>query len=586
MDYKKIISEHIHRATSKITSSTTSLEIKEIIEKIEVPPDRKLGDFAFPCFILSKALKKSPQNIALELKEKLNDINIKEEHKYFELINNEGPYLNFFVNKEMFIKHILKKVLEKKNDYGRREQESKEVILIESPGPNTNKPLHLGHLRNMMLGQSLFNIQKFLGKDAHIVNVVNDRGVHICKSMLAYQKFGNGATPESANRKSDHFVGDYYVKYAQLEKDHPEYEQEVQEMLKKWEENDEETKTLWKKMNDWTLKGFEQTYKRLDFNIEKEYFESDTYMHGKEIILEGLKKGIFEKDENGAIISDFTNKNLGKKVLLRSNLTSVYITQDIFMANKRYQDFHFDEMVYVVGNEQEYHFKVLFEVFKLLGWKFGEKCQHFSYGMVELPEGKMKSREGTVIDTDDLLDSVNTYALEEVNNRYKLPVSKAKERAELIALSAVRFFFLKFDPVKNFVFDPKESLSFDGETGPYIEYSHARINSIFKKAGEILDKDLENADFSLLNSDKEFEIVLKLDTFPDIITQAGRELKPSTIAHYLIGLAQSFNNFYHANPVLNVEPELRNARLALIKSVKNVLKIGMNLLNIQEIEEM
>jgi arginyl-tRNA synthetase len=580
MDFKHKIAQLIHEETK--------LPLKEAESFIEVPPDPKLGDYAFPCFILAKQLKKSPQNIALELQESFSKINLQQEHKYFELIKNEGPYLNFFISKELFLKKVLDGILKEKSDYGQNEK-SGEIILIESPGPNTNKPLHLGHLRNMLLGQSLYNILKKQGHEVHTVNVVNDRGIHICKSMLAYQKLGSHDTPEISRLKSDHFVGKYYVKYSELAKENPEIEKQAQEMLKRWEDGDEETIVLWRKMNEWALNGFAETYTKLGFDIEKEYFESDTYKYGKEIIYDGLKKGIFQEDENG-IIFDLENKGLGKKVLLRKDGTSVYITQDIYMAWKRHIDFNFNKMYYVVGNEQDYHFKVLFEIFKALGWKFHDGCHHFSYGMVELPEGKMKSREGTVIDTDDLIKSVTDIAREEIKQRYpELNLNDLNARADTIALSAIRFFFLKYDPMRNFVFNPKESLSFDGETGPYIEYSNARINSIFKKLKESNTQEEfnpEKSDITLLKGDNEFALARLLSQYPETIDKAATEMKPSIICRYLIELGQKFNEFYHSNPILNAERDLRDARLTLIYAVQLILKSGMELLQIVPIEEM
>lgn len=575
MDFKYQIAKLIHEETK--------IPLMEAKSLIEVPPDPKLGDYAFPCFTLSKQLKKSPMNIALELQESLKKINLKQDHKYFELIKNEGPYINFFINKELLVKNVIGTILSEKNDYGKKKK-SGEVILIESPGPNTNKPLHLGHLRNILLGQSISNILKKQGHEVHIVNVVNDRGIHICKSMLAYKKLGSGDSPELSKMKSDHFVGKYYVKYSELEKENPEIEKEAQELLKKWEDEDEETIALWRKMNAWALDGFSETYNKLGFDIEKEYFESDTYKHGREIIYAGLKKGIFQEDDSG-IIFDLENKGLGKKVLLRKDGTSVYITQDIYMAWKRYEDFNFDRMYYVVGNEQEYHFKVLFEIFKALGWKFHEGCYHFSYGMVELPEGKMKSREGNVVDIDDLIHDVTEIARIELKQRYpELSINELDRRAGIIALAAIRFFFLKYDPLRNFVFNPKESLSFEGETGPYIEYSYARINSIFKKIEEGFNP--EDSDFSLLKEDNEIALVKLLSQYPEIIDKAANEMKPSVICRYLIELAQKFSEFYHANPVINSEKKIRDARLTLVYCIQTVLKSGMELLSMTPIEEM
>jgi arginyl-tRNA synthetase len=378
-----------------------------------------------------------------------------------------------------------------------------------------------------------------------------------------------------------------------MEKENPAVEQEIQDMLVKWENNDMHVRALWAKMNSWALKGYSETFKQLDFKIDREYLESELYLHGKDIILKGLDEGIFEKDESGAVIFNLEDKGLGKKVLLRANGTSVYITQDIYMAKKRYEEYKFKEMIYIVGNEQEHHFRVLFEIFKKLGWVFGDKCYHFSYGMVELPEGKLKSREGNIVDTDNLLQDVKIMCVEELKKRYEnLSEKELDGRATIISMSAIRFFFLKFDPLRNFVYNPKESLSFEGETGPYIEYSHARINSIFKKFREkedIVDveKYVHGADTGLLVENNEFELVKTLDKFPACVESAAKDFKPSSITHYLLELAQQFNEFYHANPILSCEDkELMKARLYLIYNIQIVLKIGLNLLHIQEIDEM
>jgi len=569
---------------------------EEIDQALEVPPDPKLGDYAFPCFPLAKALKKAPADIAKDIASRFTMPNV--------TAKAVGPYLNFFIEKKAIAESVIKEIQKQGETYGR--QHNKSVVLVESPGPNTNKPLHLGHLRNILLGSTITNILRFYGNDVHIVNVVNDRGVHICKSMLAYQKFGNGLTPEKAKRKSDYFVGDFYVKYAQAEKDHPEYEQEIQQMLVKWEDGDPETIALWKKMNSWAVEGFKQTYKTLNFNIERDYYESDTYRHGKDIILDGLKKGIFQKDEEGAVIADLEKQGLGKKVLLRGNGTSVYITQDIYMAKKRQEDYKFNEMIYVVGNEQEFHFKVLFEVFRLLGWKFADSCYHFSYGMVELPEGKMKSREGNVVDIDELIEGVMEIAKAELKERYpELAKPELERRTKAIAMAAIRFFFLKFDPPKNFVYNPKESLSFEGETGPYVLYAYARICSIFSKLGEKpgqkdnaghkgrqglqkadISADLSHADLSLLTTEPDRKLVTTLSAFKDIAEEAAARRKPSLLAHYLFELATAFTEYYHLNPILKENPELRDARLALIDCVRTVLKTGLNLLDIEVLEEM
>ncbi|MBN1646191.1 arginine--tRNA ligase, partial [Candidatus Woesearchaeota archaeon] len=464
--------------------------------------------------------------------------------------------------------------------------------LIESPGPNTNKPLHIGHLRNILLGASLFNMYKFTGKKPHLVNVVNDRGVHICKSMLAYKKWGQGRTPEQAGKKPDHFVGDWYVRYTVEAEKNPELENEVQDMLLKWEQGDEETVRLWKKMNGWALQGFSDTYAKLGFKIEKDYMESDTYKHGKEIVLDGLNKGLFFKDEEGAVCVDLEKQGLGKKVLIRANGTSVYITQDIYLAKKRFDDYKFSEMVYVVGNEQQHHFKVLFQIFRILGYEFGNHCKHFSYGLVELPEGKMKSREGKVVDTDDLIDAVITLAKEEVKKRHPdIDDKEADKRAVQIGFSAVRFFFLKYDSLKNFVFNPEESLSFEGETGPYVQYAHARICSILRKAGITEDRSsitAENIDYGLLDSNDDKNLAKRMLEFPAVVEKAAGELKPNLVCNYLLKLAQEFSQYYNSSKIIQGESDkrLQDARIALAVCVKQVIKNGLALLEIESPEEM
>lgn len=555
----------------KLLEKETKLKTSVIDSLLEKPPSLEFGDFAFPCFSLSKKMKKAPHDIAEQLLRKIKPT------KTISKIETRGPYLNFFINRKVLNKEVLESVLKEQADYGHTKGK-KSIVLVESPGPNTNKPLHIGHLRNILLGSSITKILESQGKEVHIVNVINDRGVHICKSMLAYQKYGKGKTPERAKMKSDHFVGDFYVKYAQEEKKNPKLAAEVQELLVKWEDGDKETLKLWKQMNSWALKGFAETYKRLGFKIEKEYLESDTYKHGKDIILKGLKKGIFQKDEEGAILFDLEKQGLGNKVLLRSNGTSVYITQDIYMAKKRQDDFKFDEMIYVVGNEQEYHFKVLFNVFKALGWKFADKCIHFSYGMVELPDGKMKSREGTVVDTDNLITRVEILAIKELHKRYSdLSEKEIERRVEIITMGAVRFFFLKFDPMRNFVFNPKESLSFEGETGPYIQYAYARINSILRKN----EHKISTANYELLKTKEEQQLIKNISEFPNIVSMAAKSYKPSIITNHLLELAQTFNEFYHKSSILKSEPKLRDARLILIRVVAQVLKNGLALLGIE-----
>jgi arginyl-tRNA synthetase len=567
---------------AKAISDASGCSFEIIKEKIEVPPDSKLGDFAFPCFILSKELKKAPPMIAQDLVSKLSLMTSLSAAGIF--VKAIGPYLNFYIDHSKIVKSILFEVLTEKENYGKGNKT--EIVLVESPGPNTNKPLHMGHLRNILLGDSIYKILLKNGKNAHLVNIVNDRGVHICKSMLAYQMFGKGITPESTGIKSDHFVGNFYVEYAKYAKEHPEVEEEIQKMLVKWEDGDSEVRKLWAMMNKWALDGFSQTYKLLDFNIEKEYFESDVYLSGKDIILDGLNKGLFEKDAEGGVILDLENKGLGKKVLLRSNGTAVYITQDIAMAKKRYDDYKFDEMIYVVGNEQEHHFKVLFEVFKTLGWSFGNKCAHFSYGMVELPEGKMKSREGNVVDTDNLVSDVILMAKEEITSRYSnLSDEEIQRRSKIIAMGAIRFFILKHDAKKGFVYNPKESLAFEGETGPYVQYTHARICSILRKT-DFKFNGTSSINYDLLNTDLDKEVVKLLGEYPAIVDKSASELSPNVLCNYLTKLAQKFNNYYAGNKIIQEDVALQESRLCLIYAVKILLSDGLKLLGIDAPEEM
>lgn len=612
----------LHEKESKhslISSETKELLSQKISEELEIPPNLELGNFAYPCFKLSSTLKKPPTQISKELSQKISGLlskpfsNSKEkltkELYYIDSIKPIGPYLNFYLNKSNISKELLSLILTQNNEYGKLKNKNPKTILIESPGPNTNKPLHLGHLRNMLLGDSISKILAFYGNDIHIVNIINDRGIHICKSMIAYQKLGENKTPKSENIKSDHFVGNYYVLYSKLEKENPEVIKEAEELLIKWENEDPKVIKLWEKMNKWAIEGFQKTYNKLGFNIEKDYFESQIYKKGREIILEGLKQGIFQKDESGAIIADLKDKSLGQKVLLRANGTSVYITQDIYLSKQRYDEYKYDKMIYVVANEQERHFQTLFEILKKLKYEFANNCIHFSYGMVELPEGKMKSREGNVIDTDDLIEQMIALSKEEIQKRYSnLTIKEINNRAEKIALCAIKFFFLKFDPARNFVFNPQESLSFEGETGPYIQYTYARIKSIEKnvnKTGINFDfdsaKDIKKAlgkiDCSLLDTPLDFELISLLLGFEEKIESASINFKPSILARYALDLSQCINKYYHTNRVLediskedptSVDnmPTISLSRLMLLKASALVLKNTLVLFGIDVLDEM
>ncbi len=556
----------------KHLSKETSLSKKEIENLLETPPSRELGDYAFPCFILSKILKKNPAEIASDLAKKIPK-------KNFEKIESKGPYVNFFVDSKILARKTIEKILKEKNNFGSLKK--KEKILIESPGPNTNKPLHLGHVRNIILAQSVQRILSFAGNKVKIVNINNDRGAHICKSMLAYEKFGANKTPESEKIKSDHFVGNFYVRFAQEEKNNPELEKEVQKILLKWESGDKKILEVWKKMNKWALDGFTETYKKFNLKIDKEYYESQVYKNGKEIITEQLKKGTVKKKPDGAFYIDLSSKGLGEKILLRADGTSIYITQDLYLAIQRKKEIGFDKMLYVVANEQNYHFNALFEILKKFGYKWAENLIHLSYGMVLLESGRMKSREGTVVDADDIISELESLAKAELDARYPdLSKEEKKIRSEVIAMAALRYHFLKVERGKDMLFKPKESISFEGNTGPYLLYTYARAKSILKKADKI--KKTKSIPENL--SEQERKLVFQLSLFPETFKKSNENLSPSIIANYTFELSQIFNEFYHSEKVIGSEKE--DFRLLLVESFLIVLELSLNLLNIKVLQEM
>jgi len=550
------------------------LNLEEIEALIEIPPPEFDYTYAFPCFKLSKFHKKKPNTIAQDLRDKI---------KLPEIINNidvAGPYLNFIIKPKI----ILENIFELKSDYGRirdiLEKGKKLKIVIEYPSPNTNKPLHFGHIRNILLGKSLSNLLEYKGHRVFQVNLYNNRGIHICKSMLAYKKWGNNREPD---KKSDHFVGDFYVKYSKMTEKDPSLEQEAYKLLRLWENGDKDTLDLWKKMNDWVLEGFKVTFKKLGISFDKEYFESDLYLKGKEIILDGLKKGIFKKAEDGAIFVELKEKyNLPDKFLIRSDGTSIYITQDIYLAYKKKADFNYDRSIYVVGDPQNQHFKWLFAILDMLGFK--EDNYHLSYGMISLPSGKMKSREGTVVDGDDVIEEVEKLAFNEVNKRYPdLTEKEKKTRAETIGLAAMTFYILKYNPVKGFIFKPDESISFEGETGPYIQYCYARIASIISKSGIEISTHIN---WDLLNHEKERFLIKQLVYLPEIIDTSERTYNIHLIPQYLLSLCQAFNSFYTSCQVITEDKELEKARLLLIYCVQIVIKTGLDILGIKTLDKM
>lgn len=553
--------QYIEKELKRVT------KLKEV--SLEIPPDPKLGDYAFPCFVLAKEMKKSPNKIAEELAGKINKNDLISD------VKTAGPYLNFFVNKTEQAKNVLLAIMKEKEFYG-KSRIGKDRIVIEYPAPNTNKPLHLGHVRNMVLGKSVLLLLNEIGNEVIPVNLVNDRGVHICKSMLAYQKWGKDKEPD---RKGDFFVGDYYVLFNQKAKDMHGLEEEAQEMLRKWEAGDKETRALWKKMRKWALDGFKETYKKFNVDFKKEYYESDIWTFGKEIVENGLKKGVLEQDETGAIYADLEKYKLPKKFLLRGDGTTLYMTQDIYLAISKHKDFKFDSSVYVVGSEQNLHFQQLFKVLELLGNSWAKKCYHLSYGMVYLPEGRMKSREGNVVDADDLVEEVVDAAKVEIEKRHGSEITSRQidKRAWQVGLGAIKFFILKHDPVKDMVYDPNESLSLEGETGPYIQYTHARINSVLKKA----KSKVMIADFGAYDTPEELRLIDLLGKFPGVVFDSASRYKPSTLCRYLLDLCQAFNEFYQTIQILKAEDKEKKARLLLIDCVRRVIVNGLKLLDIE-----
>jgi len=555
----------------EILSKEAKLNRKQIENLIEIPPKQELGDYAFPCFTLAKQFKKSPLEIAQDLSIKLR----KNETKEIASIEAAGPYINFFTNKNLLAKNVIKMV--KNKSWGTLKMENKKIG-IEYPGPNTNKALHVGHLRNIAIGESVSNISKATGNKVYHLNIYNDRGILISKSMIAYKKYAKGKTPESEKKKGDHFVGELYQKFTtEAEKD-KKLEEEAQELLKKWEAEDKETRELWKKMNDWAYKGMQETFDKFGLSkIDKNYYESEMYKEGKEIVEKGLKKGIFFKKEDGAIAIDLEKEKLGEKILLRNDGTSIYITQDLYLAEKRVKDYNLDSSYYVVGNDQDYHFKVLFTILEKMGIK--KDWQHLSYGMVALPTGKMKSRAGNVVSADELIENTKELAKKGLIERStQLNKNELEERALKIALAAIKYTLLKVDIHKQIVFNPNEALAFEGDTGPYLLYSYARASSIIRKAKS--DKKIEIIDLK----PSEITLIKKIENFPEVITTAYKNLSPNLLANYSFELAKSFNEFYHDCPVLGGIEE--GFRLSLVNAFKITLKKSLELLGIETLEEM
>lgn len=553
------------------------------------------GHLTVVVFPFLRMSKKSPEVTATELGEYLKNNE--------QIVNNFNVikgFLNITIDSSCWIE-LLNSIAQDENFGLKKATPESELVMIEYSSPNTNKPLHLGHIRNNLLGYSLSKIMEANGYNVVKTNIVNDRGIHICKSMLAWQKYGNGETPKSSGKKGDHLVGDYYVAFDKHYKEElktlkakgmsdeeaaaaSELMKEARQMLVKWEANDPEVRALWSKMNGWVYEGFDETYKELGVSFDKIYYESETYLEGKEKVLEGLNKGVFIQKEDGSVWADLTPEGLDEKLLLRSDGTSVYMTQDIGTAKMRFADYNIDKMIYVVGNEQNYHFQVLSILLDKLGFSWGKDLVHFSYGMVELPEGKMKSREGTVVDADDLIKEMVATARETSSELSKLDgctEEEINEISRIVGLGALKYFILKVDARKNMTFNPKESIDFNGNTGPFIQYTYARIQSVLRKAAEANIEIPNTLNTATEISDKERGLIQLISDFKLIVKQAGEDYSPSGIANYVYELVKEYNQFYHDFYILKEEDEAKKAfRLVLSKTVGETVKNGMMLLGI------
>ena len=595
------IEEKIKSAVAESVSKLYGEEIKSESVQLGLTRKDQKGDCTIVVFPLLRFSKKNPEVTGKEIGAYL--IEALPEAAEFNVIKG---FLNILLSHSYWINSLdeVKGV----EEFGfEKATDDSPLTMIEYSSPNTNKPLHLGHIRNNLLGYSLSRIVEANGENVVKTNIVNDRGIHICKSMLAWQKWGEGKTPENSGRKGDHLVGDFYVKFDQeykketaelvasgLTKEEAEAQselmEEAREMLRKWEAKDSEVFSLWKMMNDWVYKGFDESYKALGVDFDKIYYESETFSVGKEEVLRGLDIGLFSRKEDSSVWADLSKDGLDEKLLLRGDGTSVYMTQDIGTAKMRFNDYSIDKMVYVVGNEQIYHFKVLSLLLDKLGYKWGKDLIHFSYGMVELPEGKMKSREGTVVDADDLIaEMINTARdmSKELGKLEGYSVEDAERVYYTIALGALKYFILKVDPKKNMTFDPRESIDFNGNTGPFIQYSYARIQSVLRKA---TDKGMlipEKLDENVELTTKEIQLLSLIMNFPNIVSEAGKVYSPAVIANYIYDLAKEFNQFYHEIPIVFEENEAkRSVRLALSGVVGDIIKQSMWLLGIDVPERM
>jgi arginyl-tRNA synthetase len=559
--------------------------------EIGFPPNPEMGHFAVGCFPLAKQFRKSPAEIAANIVDHLQPDDV------IAQVSAAGPYINLTIAGNMLFGDVCNHIISRDSAYGSSDMGRGRRAMVEYLAPNTNKPLHLGHLRNGALGMAVANMYKATGHWVVKANLVNDRGVHICKSMLAWQRWGKDTTPQSEGIKGDHFVGKYYVRYAREAEKDENLENEIQQMLQKWEAGDSETIDLWKKMNGWVYDGFAETYRRFGLLFDVFYYESDTYKLGKDVIQQGLANKALALDQKGNTVFFLPEEEFGRDktgelkrvTVLRSDETALYITQDIGTAILKITDHNLDYSIYVVGSEQEYHFKCLFAMLDALGYEWAKNCYHLSYGMVYLPEGKMKSREGIIVDADDLISGMINLAQDEIRQRDpagKLSPEEVKNRAQKIGVGAVKFYLLRVRPNQSINFDPAESISFDGFTGPYCQYAYARISGIREKAKSAATA-LQNPDFSLLGNAEEVQLLQKLIEFPAEVQSAVQDLNPSKVAGHIFNTAKAFNQFYNKHQVLQADSQqLISARLELIKATAVVLKNGLSLLGVEVLENM
>lgn len=589
------------------------VDLKDL--QLEVPPKPELGDVAMPCFLMAKQLKQSPATIAEKLATSIKPFGL------VSSISSVGPYINFSFTKGKVIAEVCGKIVEQGENYGQSKLGAGKRVMIEYSGPNSNKALHLGHLRNNQIGLSLVNIFRAAGYEVIPVNIINDRGIAICRSMVAYKKWADGATPESKGIKGDHFVGQLYAQFMEVRDKEfaqwlqtkkkltmdsfkslseerqdeivKEFEaqsplvQESYDMLRKWEAKDPEVRKLWQTMNDWVYKGFNQTYARQGVSFDKVYLESNTYELGRQIVHQYLKQGMVERDADNNIVIDLSAHGLDKKVLIRADGTTVYITQDIGTAVLRFQEYDpLDQLIYVVASEQNYHFQVLFLMLKAFGYPWADRCFHRSYGMVNLPTGKLSSRrlkEGGIFLADDLMDHLHQLAREGILQREpNLSGEPLEQRAEMIGQAALKYFLLRVNPDRNMIFEPEKSLEFEGNTGPYLQYAHARICGILRKSTASTEK----ANLSILDSPEELELAKALASFPQTIESATKDYNPTVVAAHLYEIAKVFSQFYNQHRILGSKPEIEKARLLLAKATAIVLKNGLRLLGIKAPERM